>query len=86
MIVNYSKNFIKQLKKSPKKIRAQLISRIEIFIQNPGHPSLHNHSLSGEYAGYRSINLNGDWRAIYMPMSENEVLFITLGTHSQLYK
>ena len=86
MIVNYNKNFIKQFKKSPQKIKTQLIKRIEIFSQNPLHPSLHNHSLLGEYAGYYSINITGDWRAIYAPISDNEVLFIALGRHSQLYK
>lgn len=86
MIVNYSKSFIKQIKKSPKKIKTQLIQRIEVFSQNPLHSSLHNHSLLGEYAGYYSINITGDWRAIYMPISDDEVLFIAFGTHSQLYK
>ncbi len=38
MIANYSKNFIKQLKKAPQKIKTQLIKRIEIFSQNPLHP------------------------------------------------
>jgi mRNA-degrading endonuclease YafQ of YafQ-DinJ toxin-antitoxin module len=33
-----------------------------------------------------SINITGDWRAIYMPINNNEVLFIAFGTHSQLYK
>lgn len=33
-----------------------------------------------------SINITGDWRAIYMPININEVLFIAFGTHSQLYK
>lgn len=82
MIANYSKNFIKQLKKAPQKIKTQLIKRIEIFSQNPLHPSLHNHSLLGEYVGYYSINITGDWRAIYVPISDNEVLFIALGRHS----
>ena len=86
MIVNYSKSFIKQLKKVPKKIRIQLIARIEVFSQNPLHSTLHNHSLLGEYAGYRSINITGDWRAIYLQINETTVLFVALGTHSQLYK
>lgn len=86
MIVNYNKSFIKQFKKSPQKIKTQLIKRIEIFSQNPLYPSLHNHSLLGEYVGYYSINITGDWRAIYAPISDNEVLFIALGRHSQLYK
>jgi len=86
MIVNYKKDFIKQLKKSPSKIKTQFIRRIEIFTRNPAHPTLHNHALTGEYDGCRSINITGDWRAVYTEITQNSVIFVALGTHSQLYK
>lgn len=86
MIANYSKKFIKQLKKSPNKIRKQAGLRItEIFIKTPFHPTLNNHALTGEYGGCRSINITGDWRAIYTHINKDTVLFVDLGTHNQLY-
>lgn len=63
--------------------------RIDLFRKNPYHPQLRNHPLSGKYSGYRSININGDWRAVYLVIEdsiETVVSFETLGTHSQLYK
>ena len=35
-------------------------------------------------SNYRSINISGDWRAVF-EQNNDEVYFVTLGTHSQLY-
>ncbi|OGE71342.1 hypothetical protein A2617_00135 [Candidatus Daviesbacteria bacterium RIFOXYD1_FULL_41_10] len=59
--------------------------RFELFLSNPFHPQLNNHLLTGNYKGYRSINITGDWRALYSE-NENSIIFELLGTHSQLYK
>jgi mRNA-degrading endonuclease YafQ of YafQ-DinJ toxin-antitoxin module len=37
-----------------------------------------------KYAGVHSIDVTGDWRALYRKESER-ILFIDLGTHDQLY-
>ncbi len=87
--VKYSQVFNKQLKRAPLKIKEAFLKRREIFIQNPTNSQLNNHKLTGEYAGYRSINITGDWRAIFSQTSEKSIrviTFHTLGTHSQLYK
>lgn len=57
-----------------------------LFAKTPCAKSLHNHILSGKYTNYRSINITGDYRALYKQVSEKEVIFVKLGTHSQLYK
>ena len=86
MILNYKKSFIKQLKKAPSPIKNKLSSRITLFADNPFHPLLNNHILTGKYKNCHSINITGDWRAIYTPIDKNNILFIAFGTHSQLYK
>jgi len=85
MEIRYSPRFRKQYVKSNKKVKIAFNSRLELFLQNAHHPLLKNHSLTGEFKGYRSINITGDWRAIYLERRD-AVIFITLGTHSQLYK
>lgn len=35
------------------------------LMESLSHPALYNHSLTGEWAGYRSIAFGGDWRAHY---------------------
>jgi len=42
--------------------------------------------LVGELRGYRSINITGDWRAIFMEIDGGKIIyFVAIGTHSQLY-
>ncbi len=84
MKLTYSKEFIKQAEKLSPKLQAQLFARVSIFRNNPLHPSLRNHALKGKYASYRSINITGDYRALYL-QKEDEAIFDKIGTHSQLY-
>lgn len=83
--IDYSGKFNKQLIKAPLPIKIAFRARLEVFIKEPFHPQLNNHSLSGKLKGYRSINVTGDWRALYSE-NKNEVIFELLGTHSRLYK
>ena len=87
--IDYSKKFIKQLKKAPLEIKIAFRKRFEMFLEDPFNPLFNNHQLSGTLKGYRSINITGDWRAIYIEeKGESEIVisFEMLGTHSQLYK
>ncbi len=94
MDVRYSKKFVKEYKKANSKIQAAFEMRQKLFMQDPLDPRLHNHSLKGRYVGTRSINITGDWRAVYAERflrnsnsSFSKVItFEALGTHSQLYK
>lgn len=84
MNIQYHKNFKKQYKKLPLKIRAQFKDRLRLFIQDPFNNQLHNHAVEGVYPHCRSINITGDYRALFK--QENDVvIFIIIGTHSQLY-
>ena len=58
---------------------------IEIFLQEPEAHKLRNHALTGEYRGQRSVSAGGDLRLYYIELDENVVLFVAVGTHSQLY-
>lgn len=84
MDISYSKAFIKQAKKLSPEIRNKLLERVEVFSMNPLHPTLRNHALKGKYKNYRSIDITGDVRALYLQRS-TEAIFDAVGTHSQLY-
>lgn len=84
MIISYSKNFMKQAKKLSPELRKKLLERIELFSENPLHPTLRNHPLKGKYKEYRSVDVTGDVRALYL-QKEHEAIFDAVGTHSQLY-
>lgn len=83
--VDYSKNFQKQLKKAPLKIKLAFKNRRDLFNQNPFSSQLNNHQLTGKFKGFRCINITGDWRAIFSERG-GVIIFVALGTHSQLYK
>jgi addiction module RelE/StbE family toxin len=89
MNIKYSATFKKQYKKAPKKIQEKVKERISLFVQDPMNQMLNNHALIGKFQGYRSINITGDWRAIYSVRtdlkSKQEYYFELVGTHSQLY-
>ena len=80
------KNFKKQYRKLKAGEKRKLKKRIDIFLQNQFHPLLNNHALRGEYAGFRSINITGDVRALYEPTNEYTAYFIIIDTHGNLFK
>jgi len=87
MRVKFTRTFGKAYDKAPREIRAAIDRRLKIFIQNPYHPLLNTHALKGRFSGYKSINITGDWRAIYSvsEVDGTTVIFEIIGTHSQLY-
>lgn len=90
MNIKYSATFKKQYKKAPKQIQIKVKERLKLFGQNPTIAMLNNHALTGKFQGLRSINITGDWRAVYSIRinleSEREYYFELVGTHSQLYR
>ena len=88
MIVAYDPAFLKKFKKLDVRIRKGFQERILLFSKNPNDPDLNNHQLRDEYAGYRSIDITSDWRALYTEKSAEEdtvAYFTILGTHDELY-
>ncbi|MDO8609051.1 MAG: type II toxin-antitoxin system mRNA interferase toxin, RelE/StbE family [bacterium] len=89
MNIKFAKKFEKQFNRASKDIQKAFHKRLDIFISDPFHSQLHNHQLTGKYKGYRSINITGDWRAIYCEIKDSDgviIIFEVLGTHSQLYR
>lgn len=84
MKISYSKNFLKQAKKLSPTLREKFLESIRAFSANQLDPSLRNHALKGKYREYRSIDITGDVRALYLA-KDNEAIFDAVGTHSQLY-
>lgn len=85
MNVRFHQNFIKSYRKRSSKIQKATDKRLKLFAKNPFSSILGNHQLIGKFTGYRSINITGDFRAIYKEISRDEVIFVLLGTHAELY-
>lgn len=79
------RNFEKKFAKLHLKLKEQFKERRNIFLEDPFHPILNNHPLSGNRGGQWSVNITGNWRAIYVLKSKDTVVFIDIDTHSNLY-
>lgn len=85
MVIRYLPKFKKQYKKLPRKFQNQFDERLKLFMSDPTAPQLRVHPLKGEYAGYWSMNISGDIRALYLQKETEIIIFALIGTHSELY-
>lgn len=86
MEIKLHKKFIKQYQKLKESEQKKFKERRDIFLQNEFDTSLNNHQLKGGYLGCRSINVTGDLRVIYKRIDNKTVLFVTIDSHSNLYR
>jgi len=75
----FHRYFIKAYIKLPKNIQLKVKACLRLFEKNPFSKEFNNHSLQGRYKNHRSINITGDYRAIYQPIDETMVMFVVLG-------
>lgn len=79
------KRALKQyLRKHPQK-QMLLSNAIDLFITDPYHPSLETHKLKGTLSGYLAFSIEYDLRIIFFFVSPNEVVFVNIGTHDEVY-
>src|SRR5689334_21635039 len=86
--IEFAGQFDKQLQEAPDDIKGTFREVLTFFMADPTHPALRNHALTGKFAGYRSIDVTDDWRAVFREERVRErmvVKFYRLGTHTQLY-
>jgi mRNA-degrading endonuclease YafQ of YafQ-DinJ toxin-antitoxin module len=84
-----SPRLIDKLKKVDVRVRKSFYESIRLFEQSSYDLHLDNHALEGEFAGFRSIDVTNDYRAIYeeVPSGSPEPIayFFLLGTHKEPY-
>lgn len=84
-MILFHRSFKKKYRRLREGEKRRCDSRLRIFENNPFHPILYNHSLSGEYEGCWSINIGGDLRAIYRYEEKDAVIFVDVDTHHNLF-
>lgn len=86
MRVNFHKRFNRSYRKCLIKTRVKFKQRLKLFLNDQYHPLLENHALYGEWQNFRSINITGDYRALYHYLDDDTVEFFIIDTHGNLYK
>ena len=84
MKAGYSKQFLRQYTKLSPEIRQKADERILLWQTDPLNSKLRDHQLKGKHKQYRSIDVTGDYRALYVSQ-EDKAIFDKIGTHSKLY-
>lgn len=86
MRVCFHKHFEKDYKKCSPKTCERFKKQLLLFFDDPFHPVLNNHALHGEWSDFRSIDVGGDYRALYRFINDEIVEFFAFDTHNNLYE
>lgn len=88
MTIALARSFLKAYTKRIRdngKLDRQYTRRVDLYKINPANPVLNDHPLKGTKLGLRAFSVTGDVRIIYRRNSEDEVEFLDIGTHAQIY-
>jgi len=77
--------FDRKYSKLNPKIQKKFKERRNLFSIEPNSRILNIHKLSGKYNDMWSINITGDYRAIFDKQENGIIIFINIGTHSELF-
>lgn len=81
MNVKITSRFEKNYKRLPKEIRAKAKEKEAIFRDNIFDKRLRTHKLKGDKKGVWAFWVKYDYRIKFIFISDNEVLFLSIGTH-----
>jgi addiction module RelE/StbE family toxin len=82
----FNKSFKEGFEKLPEKQKLKVRKAIRLFLEDSQSATLRDHPLKGEWLKHRSISAGGDLRLHYRPIDDSLVVFVAVGTHSQLYR
>jgi len=87
MKIEYHKYFTKQFEKLQRKEQEHVLNTLKLFENKPFEEQLRNHRLKGELSRFRSISAGSDLRLLYYEKEPNHIIvvFVAIGSHSQLY-
>jgi len=87
MRLRYSQKFAFSLRKLAAADKRMVIQAIELFQEQPFHPSLRNHALTGRLSGKRAIVVDYDTRIIFTERGNyQDVTLLDVGGHAEVYR
>ncbi|MEX0614865.1 MAG: type II toxin-antitoxin system mRNA interferase toxin, RelE/StbE family [Methylophaga sp.] len=77
----------RQFAKRHPQLRSQYEKTLLLLEQNPFHPSLRLHALTGKLNGLYSVSINLSYRlTIELMIHDEKIVFINVGSHDELYR
>ncbi len=83
--IYYTTNFAKKATRIPKNLSQEIKKREKLFRENPFHPKLKTHKLTGKLKTLYSFSITFQHRILFKFLAEDEVLFYDIGGH-EIYK
>ena len=84
MTLYITKQYQKMYKKLPKKIQNLSLDTLQMLLDNPKDISLRLHQLKGSRSQFWSINIDHDYRILFL-IDDTMYILQMIGTHAQLY-
>ncbi len=66
-------------------LKPKIAQALETFADNPLHPSLRTHKLSGKLKGLWAFVVGYDCRVVFQFLDDQDVLLIDIGKHDEVY-
>ena len=85
LTINYSGFFKRQYKPLTRQQKSDFKKAIQLFVENPFHPSLKTHKLKGKLQSFWSFSINHSDRVLFKFSGKNAIDLINVGDHS-IYK
>ena len=82
---NDVKKCLAKVKQKDSKLAERIEKQLALFAENPKHPSLRTHKLSGNLQNMWSISITMNVRMVYLLLDNDSVIFIKAGTHDEVY-
>lgn len=77
---------LRKIKKKDKHLALSIKKQLFLFGNDPGHPSLRVHKLSGKVEHKWSISINMGLRMVYILLENGVAYFVDIGTHDEVYR
>jgi len=82
MVIKVSAQFEKHYKKLPLQVKEKAKERELLFRENPFHPQLKTHKLSGNNKGSWAFWVSYHIRIKFIFLDHEEILLLDIGTHN----
>jgi len=66
-------------------VRNEFFYALELFAEDPFHPALRTHPLTGPLEGLWAFSCTSDIRVIFQFIRKTEVLLVDIGSHEEVY-
>lgn len=86
--VTWDQGFKKIYRKKVKnnaELKKNFWKALELFVENPFHPRIRTHKLTGKLEGLWAFSVVYDCRVIFKFLEKGEVLLIDIGGHDEVY-